>query len=79
MRSWLLSTLHCPPQHALPQLQAAVLNKLVVEQVQAAALKSLLQLAVSAATAQAVALKSLLAILVQATVQSLAVATADAD
>jgi hypothetical protein len=59
-----------------------VLNKLVVEQVQAAALKSLLQLAVSAAsaaTAQAVALKSLLAILVQATVQSLAVATADAD
>jgi len=79
MRSWLLSTLHCPPQHASPQLQAAVLNKLVVEQVQAAALKSLLQLAVSAATAQAVALKSLLAILVQATVQSLAVATADAD
>jgi hypothetical protein len=59
-----------------------VLNKLVVEQVQAAALKSLLQLVVlaaSAATAQAVALKSLLAILVQATVQSLAVATADAD
>jgi hypothetical protein len=56
-----------------------VLNKLVAVQVQAAALKSLLQLAVSAATAQAVALKSLLAILVQATVQSLAVATADAD
>jgi hypothetical protein len=68
MRSWLLSTLHCPPQHASPQLQAAVLNKLVVEQVQAAALKSLLQL-VALATAQAVALKSLLAILVQATAQ----------
>jgi hypothetical protein len=59
-----------------------VLNKLVVEQVQAAALKSLLQLvasAESAATAQAVALKSLLAILVQATVQPLVVVTADAE
>jgi hypothetical protein len=59
-----------------------VLNKLVVEQVQAAALKSLLQLvalATASATAQAVALKSLLAILVQATVQSLVVVTADAE
>jgi hypothetical protein len=55
-----------------------VLNKLVVEMALAAALKSLLQLAVSA-TDQAAVLKSLLAILVQVTAESPVAAIADVD